>query len=192
MTAVQELIKKIKVRIPFFQYSIYQDDFDAAVEKEKRQIIDAANFLPHDEQNELKTAEDYYNETYNNKNKIKAEKLVNDYMQFCNNNYYDAQKSALFATELMIEVCNTCLLYTKQPIRENDDIYNNLVKVKNELKKLKPISEIAKEKQSERFMESVRNSGVFEKIMEGKMCAIHNEALNEDGLCNTCLENSNK
>ena len=122
----------------------------------------------------------------------KAEKLVNDYMQFCNNNYYDAQKSALFATELMIEVCNTCLLYTKQPIRENDDIYNNLVKVKNELKKLKPISEIAKEKQSERFMESVRNSGVFEKIMEGKMCAIHNEALNEDGLCNTCLENSNK
>jgi hypothetical protein len=30
MTAVQELIKKIKVRIPFFQYSVYQDDFDAA------------------------------------------------------------------------------------------------------------------------------------------------------------------
>ena len=188
MTAVQELIKKIKVRIPFFQYSVYQDDFDAAIEKEKEQIIDAFK----NGWNWNYDAEEYYNETYNNKNKIKAEKLVNDYMQFCNNNYYDAQKSALFATELMIEVCNTCLLYTKQPIRENDDIYNNLVKVKNELKKLKPISEIAKEKQSERFMESVRNSGVFEKIMEGKMCAIHNEALNEDGLCNTCLENSSK
>jgi hypothetical protein len=135
MTAVQELIKKIKVRIPFFQYSVYQDDFDAAIEKEKEQIIDSFK----NGWNWNYDAEEYYNETYNNKNKIKAEKLVNDYMQFCNNNYYDAQKSALFATELMIEVCNTCLLYTKQPIRENDDIYNNLVKVKNELKKLKPM-----------------------------------------------------
>jgi hypothetical protein len=64
MTAVQELIKKIKVRIPFFQYSVYQDDFDMALHK-------------------------YYNQTFN-------------------------------------------------------------------------------------------------------MCLIHNEALNEDGLCNICLENSNK
>jgi hypothetical protein len=161
MTAVQELIKKIKVRIPFFQYSVYQDDFDAAVEKEKRQIIDAANFLPHDEQNELKTAEDYYEENYNNKNREKAKRIIN-YMELCN----DPKKRSLFAIELMIEVCNTCLLYTKQPVKENDDIYNNLVKLKNELKKLKP--------------------------MDYNICPIHNEALNEDGLCNTCLENSNK
>ena len=83
MTAVQELIKKIKVRIPFFQYSVYQDDFNAAVEKEKQQIIDAANFLPHDEQNELKTAEDYYEENYNNKNREKAKRIIN-YMELCN------------------------------------------------------------------------------------------------------------
>ena len=106
--------------------------FDAAVEKEKQQIIDAANFLPHDEQNELKTAEDYYEENYNNKNREKAKRIIN-YMELCNN---DPKKSSLFAIELMIEVCNTCLLYTKQPIKENDDIYNNLIKVKNELKKL--------------------------------------------------------
>ena len=35
------------------------------LEKEKEQIIAAGNFLPHDEQNEIKTPEDYYNQTYN-------------------------------------------------------------------------------------------------------------------------------
>ena len=83
MTAVQELIKKIKVRIPFFQYSIYQDDFDMALHKEKAQLVDA--FYGK----ENITFDEYYNQTFN-------------------------------------------------------------------------------------------------------MCLIHNEALNEDGLCNICLENSNK
>ena len=36
------------------------------LEKEKEQIIAAGNFLPHDEQNEIKTPEQYYNQTYNN------------------------------------------------------------------------------------------------------------------------------
>ena len=36
------------------------------LEKEKEQIIAAGNFLPHDEQNEIKTPEEYYNQTYNN------------------------------------------------------------------------------------------------------------------------------
>ena len=40
-TAVQELIEKIKIRIPFFQYSVYQDDFDLALYKEKSQLVDA-------------------------------------------------------------------------------------------------------------------------------------------------------
>ena len=35
------------------------------LEKEKEQIIAACNFLPHDEQNEIKTPEEYYNKTYN-------------------------------------------------------------------------------------------------------------------------------
>jgi len=37
----------------------------ALKEKEKEQIIAAGNFLPHDEQNEIKTPEEYYNKTYN-------------------------------------------------------------------------------------------------------------------------------
>jgi len=28
--------------------------------------------------------------------------------------------------------------------------------------------------------------------MKKEFCPIHNEKLNDDGLCNTCLENSNK
>ena len=133
MTAVQELIVKIKKRIPFFQYSVYLDDFDAAVEKEKQQIIKA--YKDHHDLGHIYglDAEYYYEETYNNKNRQKAEKIIN-YMKLCNN---DPKKSSLFAIELMIEVCNTCLLYTKQPVKENDDIYNNLVKVKNELKNIK-------------------------------------------------------
>jgi hypothetical protein len=89
MTAAQELIKKIKVRIPFFQYSVYQDDFDAAIEKEKLQIMNAH-----------------------------------------------------------------CSGWQKGFFNENNDWlahYN-----------------------------------------QAYICPIHNEALNEDGLCNTCLENSNK
>ena len=87
MTAAQELIKKIKVRIPFFQYSVYQDDFNMAIEREKEQITDAYNFAITE--SEYVEGEEYYKQKYN-------------------------------------------------------------------------------------------------------LCPIHNEALNEDGLCNTCLENSNK
>ena len=35
------------------------------IELEKEQIIAAGNFLPHDEQNEIKTPEEYYNQTFN-------------------------------------------------------------------------------------------------------------------------------
>lgn len=37
---------------------------EKAKQMEKEQIIKAANFLPHDEQNEIKTAEQYYNAKY--------------------------------------------------------------------------------------------------------------------------------
>lgn len=40
--------------------------FDKLLDLEKEQIIAAGNFLPHDEQNEIKTPEEYYNQTYNN------------------------------------------------------------------------------------------------------------------------------
>ena len=142
-TPVQELIEVMKERIPFFQYSVYQDDFDWAIENEKKHIIDAANFLPHDEQNEIKTAEEYYEQTYNNKYKIEAERLIQKYMKIIVNGksyiecFNSAKEGALLGISDMIEVCNKCLLYTKQPVRENDDIYNFLVKVKNEINKIK-------------------------------------------------------
>lgn len=45
---------------------IPQDLLEEAKRLEKEQIIAAGNFLPHDEQNEIKTPEEYYNQTYNN------------------------------------------------------------------------------------------------------------------------------
>ena len=66
MTAAQELIVKIKKRIPFFQYSVYQDDFDMAVEKEKEQICNA---YTDGLEGPYLGAEEYYNQTYNKKEK---------------------------------------------------------------------------------------------------------------------------
>ena len=60
-TAVQELIEKIKVRIPFFQYSVYQDDFDLAIHKEKAQLVDA--FYGK----ENITFDEYYERTFSSK-----------------------------------------------------------------------------------------------------------------------------
>lgn len=66
-TAMQDLIEWLK------QYEGQMISADQAIlkaykllEKEKEQIIAAGNFLPHDEQNEIKTPEEYYNQTYNN------------------------------------------------------------------------------------------------------------------------------
>jgi len=66
-TALKELIEWLK------QYEGQMISADQAIlkaykllEKEKKQIIAAGNFLPHDEQNEIKTPEEYYNQTYNN------------------------------------------------------------------------------------------------------------------------------
>ena len=78
-TAMQELIELLKIE----ENSISDNDSHEdrcwrngvrcsikkaieLLEKEKEQIIAAGNFLPHDEQNEIKTPEEYYNQTYNN------------------------------------------------------------------------------------------------------------------------------
>ena len=78
-TALQELIELLKIE----ENSISDNDSHEdrcwrngvrcsikkaieLLEKEKEQIIAAGNFLPHDEQNEIKTPEEYYNQTYNN------------------------------------------------------------------------------------------------------------------------------
>ena len=64
-TAMQELIEYIESN-----EIVYNKDLilklKELLEKEKEQIIAAGNFLPHDEQNEIKTPEEYYNQTYNN------------------------------------------------------------------------------------------------------------------------------
>jgi hypothetical protein len=65
-TAMQELIDYANE----LDFGGWEDVFiqkaTELLEKEKEQIIAAGNFLPHDEQNEIKTPEDYYNQTYNN------------------------------------------------------------------------------------------------------------------------------
>ena len=67
-TAMQELIEFIELNIDDNDFIKHQvlEEADEALEKEKEQIIAAGNFLPHDEQNEIKTPEEYYNQTYNN------------------------------------------------------------------------------------------------------------------------------
>lgn len=70
-TAMQELIDEIKEAVPYFKMSIYQENFNKALKKEKEQIIDAYNHnmtgFDKLEQEEigLNWAEDYYNQTYN-------------------------------------------------------------------------------------------------------------------------------
>ena len=70
-TALQELIEKLSMKSgdSFYALAFYHDNdkiIKEALIKEKEQIIAAGNFLPHDEQNEIKTPEEYYNQTYNN------------------------------------------------------------------------------------------------------------------------------
>ena len=68
-TALQELIEFIELNIDDNDFIKHQvlEEADKALEKEKEQIIAAGNFLPHDEQNEIKTPEEYYEKTYQNK-----------------------------------------------------------------------------------------------------------------------------
>ena len=58
---MQELIEDIKRVIPAFKLEIYEQNFNAYLEKEKEQIIDA---FQHG-WNWNYSAEKYYNETYN-------------------------------------------------------------------------------------------------------------------------------
>jgi hypothetical protein len=79
-TAMQELIDKIKEAVPYFKMSIYQENFDKALQKEKEQILNARlnGFMIsaegwNGEYPEMKYTEmireikneEYYNETYN-------------------------------------------------------------------------------------------------------------------------------
>lgn len=65
-TALQELIDELE-EIKGYKYGgLVIRLIKNKLEKEKEQIIAAGNFLPHDEQNEIKTPEEYYNQTYNN------------------------------------------------------------------------------------------------------------------------------
>ena len=63
-TAMQELIELIEKGET--RLDLIENHKQIWLEKEKEQIIAAGNFLPHDEQNEIKTPEQYYNQTYNN------------------------------------------------------------------------------------------------------------------------------
>ena len=81
-TALQELKEEIQSKVfpPTYNdgnltdyqyghnvaYGVVLTIVEYLIEKEKEQIIAAGNFLPHDEQNEIKTPEQYYNQTYNN------------------------------------------------------------------------------------------------------------------------------
>ena len=68
-TALQELIEYVDNPMKSNAISKLELVFylkNTLLEKEKEQIIAAGNFLSHDEQNEIKTPEDYYNQTYNN------------------------------------------------------------------------------------------------------------------------------
>ena len=64
-TAMQELLDELE-EIKGYKYGgLVIRLIKNKLEKEKEQIIAAGNFLPHDEQNEIKTPEEYYNQTYN-------------------------------------------------------------------------------------------------------------------------------
>lgn len=64
-TALQEFIDNV-IPMHIIELPMIKQEIKKALEKEKEQIIAAGNFLPHDEQNEIKTPEEYYNQTYNN------------------------------------------------------------------------------------------------------------------------------
>ena len=72
-TAMQEMIEDIKRVIPAFKLEIYEQNFNAYLEKEKEQIIKAADKAritfgdEFDFSYEFADGEDYYNQTYNQK-----------------------------------------------------------------------------------------------------------------------------
>lgn len=66
-TAMQELIDEIKEAVPYFQMSIYQENFNKALKKERQQIINAYNQADLDgyfKKTYPGYAETYYNETF--------------------------------------------------------------------------------------------------------------------------------
>lgn len=66
-TAMQELLSEMShPNWDRLSFDARYEMFDKLLDLEKEQIIAAGNFLPHDEQNEIKTPEEYYNQTYNN------------------------------------------------------------------------------------------------------------------------------
>jgi hypothetical protein len=65
-TAMQELIEDIKRVIPAFKLEIYEQNFNAYLEKEKEQIIDAYNQGALDGESSQINYPNYYNQTYNN------------------------------------------------------------------------------------------------------------------------------
>lgn len=66
-TAMQELLSEMShPNWDRLSFDARYEMFDKLLDLEKEQIIAAGNFLPHDEQNEIKTPEEYYNQNYNN------------------------------------------------------------------------------------------------------------------------------
>ena len=65
-TAMLELIEDIKRVIPAFKLEIYEQNFNAYLEKEKEQIKKAFEFGVADAYDFIEDeAEEYYNQTYN-------------------------------------------------------------------------------------------------------------------------------
>ena len=65
-TAMQELIEDIKRVIPAFKLEIYEQNFNAYLEKEKEQIKKAFEFGVADAYDFIEDeAEEYYNQSYN-------------------------------------------------------------------------------------------------------------------------------
>ena len=62
---MQELIEDIKRVIPAFKLEIYEQNFNAHLEKEKEQIIDAYSQGYGDGVQEPNPNDEYYQETYN-------------------------------------------------------------------------------------------------------------------------------
>jgi len=63
-TAVQWLVMTYNQSQGYIRF----DDIEKANKMFEEQIIEAANFLPHDEQNNIKTSEQYYRENYGKSN----------------------------------------------------------------------------------------------------------------------------
>jgi hypothetical protein len=69
-TAMQEMIEDIKRVIPAFKLEIYEQNFNAYLEKEKEQIIDAYYGHIDGVFGYREEGEEYYKQTYNTKQHI--------------------------------------------------------------------------------------------------------------------------